>query len=163
MVQQDQIILLHFLGAAYKKSIDAVAETLCDKLEFLEVAQISVSPLKILAIKTEVSCSVSSPFGKENRKETLAHYGRGVFKTSGNFRVFIADAVRRVAERRPHAGLHAEDALRPRPPDGADRSGRPGAARVEGQLGQVRSFPDFRVLLLLPRLSTLPLLQKRES
>ena len=37
------------------------------------------------------------------------------------------------------------------------------AARVEGQLGQVRSFPDFRVLLLLPRLSTLPLLQKRES
>ena len=47
---------LSFSGAAYKKSIDAVAETLCDKLEFLEVAQISVSPLKILAIKTEVSC-----------------------------------------------------------------------------------------------------------
>ena len=44
-----------FSGAAYKKSIDAVAETLCDKLEFLEVAQISVSPLKILAIKTEVN------------------------------------------------------------------------------------------------------------
>ena len=46
---------LSLSGAAYKKSIDAVAETLCDKLEFLEVAQISVSPLKILAIKTEVS------------------------------------------------------------------------------------------------------------
>ena len=74
----------------------------------------------------------------------------------------IADAVRRVAERRPHAGLHAEDALRPRPPDGADRSGRPRAARVEGQLGQVRSFAaDFPVLLLLllvPRL----LLSERE-
>ena len=74
----------------------------------------------------------------------------------------IADAVRRVAERRPHAGLHAEDALRPRPPDGADRSGRPRAARVEGQLGQVRSFAaDFPVLLLLLLLPRL-LLSERE-
>ena len=163
MVQQNQIILLHFLGAAYKKSIDAVAETLCDKLEFLEVAQISVSPLKILAIKTEVSCF----FGGKTERRLSAFLFWELTKTGGKIKVavspFIADAVRRVAERRPHAGLHAEDALRPRPPDGADRSGRPGAARVEGQLGQVRSFPDFRVLLLLPRLSTLPLLQKRES
>ena len=53
---------LSLSGAAYKKSIDAVAETLCDKLEFLEVAQISVSPLKILAIKTEVSLGCSCTY-----------------------------------------------------------------------------------------------------
>eukprot|EP00095_Tigriopus_kingsejongensis_P007013 snap_masked-scaffold232_size243569-processed-gene-0.1 protein:Tk07013 transcript:snap_masked-scaffold232_size243569-processed-gene-0.1-mRNA-1 annotation:"unnamed protein product" len=40
-------------GASYKKSIDDVAEVLCDKLEALNVASISISPLKLLAIRVE--------------------------------------------------------------------------------------------------------------
>ena len=42
-----------FLGPTYKKSIDNVAETLCDKLEALEVHTIRVSPLKLLAVQVE--------------------------------------------------------------------------------------------------------------
>ena len=42
------------LGATYKKSIDDVAEVLCDKLESLDVASVEVSALKTLAIQVEV-------------------------------------------------------------------------------------------------------------
>merc|ERR1719419_1155209 len=40
-------------GPSYKKSIDQVGETLCDKLEFLRVDKIEISPLKLLAVQTE--------------------------------------------------------------------------------------------------------------
>ncbi|XP_059086398.1 formin-binding protein 4-like [Tigriopus californicus] len=40
-------------GTSYKKSIDDVAEGLCDKLEALEVASITISPLKLLAVRVE--------------------------------------------------------------------------------------------------------------
>lgn len=40
-------------GPTYKKSIDNIAEMLCDKLEALEVHAIHISPLKLLAIKVE--------------------------------------------------------------------------------------------------------------
>jgi hypothetical protein len=43
------------LGPTYKKSIDNIAEMLCDKLEALEVHAIDISPLKLLAIQIEVS------------------------------------------------------------------------------------------------------------
>ena len=42
------------LGPTYKKSIDNIAEILCDKLESLEVHAITISPLKLLAIQIEV-------------------------------------------------------------------------------------------------------------
>jgi hypothetical protein len=53
--QTDLNRLIYAAGASYKKSIDAIAETLCDKLESLKVGQINVSQLKILAVKVEVS------------------------------------------------------------------------------------------------------------
>lgn len=40
-------------GTSYKKSIDDVAEGLCDKLEALDVASINISPLKLLAVRVE--------------------------------------------------------------------------------------------------------------
>jgi len=40
-------------GPTYKKSIDDIAEMLCDKLESLEVHSIKISPLKLLAIQME--------------------------------------------------------------------------------------------------------------
>eukprot|EP00096_Caligus_rogercresseyi_P002188 TRINITY_DN1418_c0_g1_i1.p1 TRINITY_DN1418_c0_g1~~TRINITY_DN1418_c0_g1_i1.p1 ORF type:complete len:552 (-),score=221.83 TRINITY_DN1418_c0_g1_i1:58-1542(-) len=40
-------------GSIYKKSIDSIAETLCDKLEILKVASISITPLKLLAVQIE--------------------------------------------------------------------------------------------------------------
>merc|ERR1719259_1529844 len=40
-------------GPSYKKSIDQVGELLCDKLEFLRVDKIEISPLKLLAVQTE--------------------------------------------------------------------------------------------------------------
>ncbi|XP_040569607.1 uncharacterized protein [Lepeophtheirus salmonis] len=40
-------------GSLYKKSIDSVAETLCDKLETLKVADIFITPLKLLAVQIE--------------------------------------------------------------------------------------------------------------
>ena len=45
-------------GPTYKKSIDDIAEMLCDKLESLEVHSIKISPLKLLAIQMEVSLKV---------------------------------------------------------------------------------------------------------
>ena len=45
-------------GPTYKKSIDDIAEMLCDKLESLEVHSIKISPLKLLAIQMEVSLNV---------------------------------------------------------------------------------------------------------
>merc|ERR1712226_99962 len=41
------------IGPTYKKSIDNIAEILCDKLESLEVHSIQISPLKLLAIQIE--------------------------------------------------------------------------------------------------------------
>ena len=46
------------LGPTYKKSIDDIAEMLCDKLESLEVHSIKISPLKLLAIQMEVSLNI---------------------------------------------------------------------------------------------------------
>jgi len=40
-------------GPSYKKSIDQVGEVLCDKLEFLRVDRIEISPLKLLAVQIE--------------------------------------------------------------------------------------------------------------
>jgi len=40
-------------GPTFKKSIDNIAEILCDKLESLEVHAITISPLKLLAIQIE--------------------------------------------------------------------------------------------------------------
>jgi len=40
-------------GPTYKKSIDNIAEMLCDKLEALEVHAVHISPLKLVAVQIE--------------------------------------------------------------------------------------------------------------
>ena len=67
-------------GPSYKKSIDQVGEVLCDKLEFLRVDRIEISPLKLLAVQIEVRSN--------HEIDTKSEFGRNL---QHNFFSFLAD------------------------------------------------------------------------
>lgn len=118
-------------GTAFKKTIDDVAAVLCDKLEFLEVASITVSPLKVLAIKVEVG---------------ERHSHQSSLPTVMTCDPCVSDPFRRLAEWSPHPRLHAEGADRSHWADGPDRERRSRPARLEGTLGKVRVLCLYTLL-----------------
>ena len=83
----------------YKKSIDDVAEVLCDKLEALNVGAVEVSALKVLAIQVEVSLLLFFI------SLVLVCTGTAIISPC----TVHADSVCCLAKLRPLPGLHAKD------------------------------------------------------